>query len=505
LIRPVADPHGRMLRRRSRGAAGSLSGMPTYEPVIGLEVHAQLKTRSKIFCPCSTEYGAPPNSRTCPVCLGHPGALPVLNRGAVELAVRCALALGCTVHATSVFARKNYFYPDLPKGYQITQYEAPLATGGQVQIESGGQVREIPLVRLHLEEDAGKSVHDGMPDSHEASYVDLNRAGVPLVEIVSAPEIHSPLEAYLYLQRLRSVLRYAEVCDGNLEEGSLRCDANVSLRAAGGGTLGTRTELKNLNSFRNVQRALEYEISRQAAILEQGGAVEQETLLWDAPAGETRPLRGKEEAEDYRYFPEPDLRPLVLDPAWIDEARSSLPELPAERKARLLKVYGISEADAHLLTLESPLADYYEQVARSSGNPRAAANFIVNDLLREQKLSGRDEAEIPLPADRLAELIRLADSGVISVTQARALFEEVYRTGRSPAELVRERGMEQIRDEGTLRQVLRDVLDAHPDTVAQYRKGRTKVLGFLVGQAMKASGGKADPAAINELLREMLR
>src|SRR5262245_36852037 len=313
--------------------------MEAYEAVIGLEVHAQLKTRSKIFCGCSTEYGAPPNTRTCTVCLGHPGALPVLNEGAVRLAVRAALALGCTVNDRSVFARKNYFYPDLPKGYQISQYDEPLAEGGAVRIEHEGTARDVRLIRLHLEEDAGKSLHDGMPDSDTASYVDLNRSGVPLIEIVSQPDLRSPEEAYLYLQRLRSVLRYAGVCDGNLEEGSLRCDANVSVRPRGSSAYGTRTELKNLNSFRNVQRALEYEIGRQVSVVDGGGKVLQETILWDAAEGATRSMRSKEEAHDYRYFPEPDLLPLQLSRAWIDGVREELPELPAERKARLVAAH----------------------------------------------------------------------------------------------------------------------------------------------------------------------
>jgi aspartyl-tRNA(Asn)/glutamyl-tRNA(Gln) amidotransferase subunit B len=477
--------------------------MDRFEAVIGLEVHAQLRTRSKIFCGCSTAYGAPPNTQTCPVCLGHPGALPVLNASAVELAVRGALALGCTVCARSVFARKNYFYPDLPKGYQISQYEEPLATGGAVVLEAGGETREVKLVRLHLEEDAGKSIHDGMPDSDRASYVDLNRSGVPLVEIVSCPDLRTAEEAYLYLQRLRSVLRYTGVCDGNLEEGSLRCDANVSIRPMGDHRLGTRTELKNLNSFRNVERALEYEIRRQIALVEGGGRVEQETVLWDAGAGRTRTMRGKEEAHDYRYFPEPDLPPLVLDPAEIERIRAVLPELPAPRKRRFAADYGLGPQEAHLLTLERGLADWFEAAARGSGNAKAAANFVLNDLLREQKLSRRDEDDIPLPPERLAELIRLVDRGRISTT-ARSLFEEMYRTGESPESLVAKRGIEQVSDEGALRDLVRGVLGAYPDEVARYRAGKTKLFGFFVGEAMKASGGKANPGSVNALLREML-
>ena len=478
--------------------------MAEHEAVIGLEVHAQLRTKSKIFCGCSTEYGAPPNTLTCPVCLGHPGALPMLNTGAVELAVRGALAIGCDIHRRSVFARKNYFYPDLPKGYQISQFDEPLATGGSVQIELGEVARRIGLVRLHLEEDAGKSVHDGMPDSDRATYVDLNRSGVPLIEIVSQPEIRSPEEAYLYLQRLRSILCYTDVCDGNLEEGSLRCDANVSIRPEGSSSLGTRTELKNLNSFRNVQRALEYEIGRQVALVESGGEVVQETVLWDATTGETRSMRTKEEAHDYRYFPEPDLLPLVLESDWIERIRRSLPELPHERKARFLAAYGVTPIEANILTLERSLADYYEEVASSSGNPRAAANFILNDLLREQKSAQRSESEIPLPSRHLAELIRLVDERVISNSVARGLVEELCRSGKAPSQLVKERGLEQVSDEGRLRAVVQQVLEANPKQVEQYRTGKTTLLGFFVGHVMKASGGKANPGTVNALLKEML-
>jgi aspartyl-tRNA(Asn)/glutamyl-tRNA(Gln) amidotransferase subunit B len=481
------------------------STMPDYEAVIGLEVHAQLRTRTKIFCGCPTTFGAEPNSQVCPVCLGHPGALPVLNRRAVELAVRGALALDCTIRPRSVFARKNYFYPDLPKGYQISQYDEPLAVGGHVPIEHDGGSRRIALRRLHLEEDAGKSIHDGFPDSDRFSYVDLNRSGVPLVEIVSAPEIGGPEEAYLFLQRLRSVLRYTEVCDGNMEQGSLRCDANVSIRPRGERTLGTRTELKNLNSFRNVQRALEHEITRQISIAEAGGEIEQLTVLWDAASGTTRPMRGKEEAHDYRYFPEPDLTPLVIDPAWVEDQRSRLPVLPDERRRRLVEAWSLAEHEAGLLSLERAIADYYEEVARLSGNPRAAANFILNDLQREQNAAGRREDEIPLAPAHLAELIRLVDAGTISHSVARQeLFPAIYANGRSPAQLVRERGLEQLSAEAELEGLVRRVLLDHPDQLAQYRAGKEGLFGFFVGLVMRASGGRANPRVVGELLKRAI-
>jgi len=477
--------------------------MPGYESVIGLEVHAQLKTRTKIFCGCPTAFGAPPNTHTCPVCLGHPGALPVLNRRAVELAVRGALALECDVQAGSLFARKNYFYPDLPKGYQISQYETPLAIGGAVEIEVCGQTRRIGLIRLHLEEDAGKSIHDGMADSDRYSYIDLNRSGVPLAEIVSRPDIGSPEEAYAFLQRLRSMLRYVDVCDGNMEQGSLRCDANVSIRPVGREGLGTRTELKNLNSFRNVQRALEYEIARQGRIADAGGEVRQETVSWDATAGVTRPMRGKEEAHDYRYFPEPDLPPVAVDQARLEALRLELPELPAARKRRLAASYGLTEYEAHLLTLEARIADYFEEVARTSDNPKAAANFILNDLLREQNQAKREEGRIPLPAAHLAELIRLIDVGTVSGSMARQeLFPEMYRSGSAPEEIVRSRGLEQLSDDATLRTMIREVLASHPVQLEQYRAGKTGLLGFFVGQVMRRSGGKANPQRVGQLLEE---
>ncbi len=477
-----------------------VTGDPSCEAVIGLEVHAQLRTRSKIFCRCSVAYGSPPNSRTCPVCLGLPGALPVLNDGAVELAVRAALSLGCRINGVSIFVRKNYFYPDLPKGYQITQYEQPLASGGALDIEVAGESRSVGLTRLHLEEDAGKSIHEGMPDSDRSSYIDLNRAGVPLIEIVSRPELTSPEEAYLFLERLRSVLRYTGVCDGNLAEGSLRCDANVSFRG------GERVELKNLNSFRNVRRALEYEIQRQAALVDSGGRVSRQTLLWDEAAGETRRIRSKEEDQDYRYFPEPDLPPLIVDERRVARLREGLPELPAARKRRLREEYALSDHEAHQLTLESPLADYYEEVVRLSGNPKAAANFILNDLMREQKASNREADDIPLSAASLAELIALVDNGTISASAARReLFADLYRGSGRPERLVRERGLEQVDDDSLLLELVDGVLQANPEQLERYRAGKGAVVEFFVGRIMEASKGKASPARVRVILEGRLQ
>jgi aspartyl-tRNA(Asn)/glutamyl-tRNA(Gln) amidotransferase subunit B len=475
-----------------------------YEAVIGLEVHCQLLTASKIFCDCATKFGAPPNTNVCPVCLGMPGVLPVLNRQAIEYAMRAALALGCAVQPQSIFARKNYFYPDLPKGYQISQYDRPLATGGALDIELGGVRRRIGITRVHMEEDAGKLLHEGFADSGTKSYVDYNRSGVPLIEIVSEPDLRSPDEAHAYYSELRDVLVFLEVSDGNMEEGSLRCDANVSLRRPGAAELGTKTELKNLNSFRFVRDALEHEIRRQAAVLDGGGRVAQETRLYDPSEGKTHTMRSKEEAHDYRYFPEPDLLPLEIDAAWIERVRAGLPELPVALRARFVKEYGLSEADARVLTASRALAAYYEAAARAAGNPKAAANWVMTEILRKVKEDRVDVSAVPLEAGRLGALIRLVEDGTISGKTAKEVFEEIYRGGADPAAVVRERGLTQVSDEAALAKAVDEAIAGNPTQAAQYRAGKTAVFGYFVGQVMKATGGKANPTLVNRLLRERL-
>jgi aspartyl-tRNA(Asn)/glutamyl-tRNA(Gln) amidotransferase subunit B len=485
-------------------AGGRENGTVEYEPVIGLEVHAQLKTASKIFCRCATRFGDPPNTNTCPVCLGMPGVLPVLNRRVVEFALKAALATGCTVNRRSIFARKNYFYPDLPKGYQISQFEEPIAEHGRVPIEPGGAPMQIGLTRIHMEEDAGKLVHEGMHDSESSSYVDFNRSGVPLIEIVSEPDIRTSEQAYLYLTRLRSILLYLEICDGNMEEGSLRCDANISLRPVGTESLGTKTEIKNLNSFRNVQRALEYEIRRQSALLKDGREVAQETRLWNAAEGRTDPMRSKEEAMDYRYFPEPDIPPLVLEESWLEEVKRTLPELPAARKARYVREWSLPEQDAQFFTLDPATAAYLERAVEGSGNARASANWVQTELMGRLNEAKKTIEESPVAPEALADLVKLIDAGTISGKIAKTVFEEMFDNGGDPGIIVKEKGLVQITDESEIVALVEEVVSGNPEQVKQYRGGKKATLGWFVGRVMKVSGGRANPKLVNKLLQEKL-
>jgi len=476
-----------------------------YEPVIGLEIHAQLQTRTKIFCGCSTAFGAPPNSHVCPVCLGMPGALPVLNRAAVDYAIKAALALGCDIQPLSIFARKNYFYPDLPKGYQISQYERPLALGGGLDISIDGRGKHVGLTRIHMEEDAGKSLHEGFPDSDRRTYIDYNRSGVPLIEIVTDPDMRSAAEAAEFFERLRDILVWLGVNDGNMEEGSLRCDANVSVRPNGQEQFGTKAEVKNINSFRYLRNALEYEIDRQIDLLDSGGRVVQETRLWDSAAGRTLSMRSKEEAHDYRYFPEPDLPPLVVDEARIAAVKQTMPELPDARRQRFVAGYGLPPYDAGVLTSSAGLADYFEKVATASGNAKAASNWIMGELLRSMKEKNVEIAQVPLQPAALAGLIALVDKGTISNAIAKDVFARMYDSGRTADEIVAAEGLAQNSDEGALLAIVRAVIANNADAAAQYRAGQQKTFGFLVGQVMKGSGGKANPKLANELLKRELQ
>ena len=476
-----------------------------FESVIGLEIHAQLLTKTKIFCGCSTAFGSPPNANVCPVCLGMPGALPVLNRRAVELAMKAALALGCAIQKTSIFARKNYFYPDLPKGYQISQYEKPLAIGGELGIPAAEGTTRVGITRIHMEEDAGKSLHHGFADSSRATYLDFNRSGVPLIEIVTEPDLRSAADAAECFSRLREILVALGVNDGNMEEGSLRCDANVSIRPIGQTTLGTKAEVKNVNSFRYLQKALEFEIERQIEVVSSGGSVRQETRLWNSETGETVSMRSKEEAHDYRYFPEPDLPPLVVDDGWVASVAADLPELPEARKERFVHAYGLSAYDADVIIRFPDAANYFEETVRAGAPAKAAGNWIQGEIRRKLKESGaEDMTVVPFAPAALAELIGLTERGAISSSVAKDVFEQMWTSGRSAQAIVEAEGLAQIGDESALAAIVDDILARHPEPVAQYRAGRTATLGFLVGQVMKASGGKANPKIVNELLRKAL-
>jgi aspartyl-tRNA(Asn)/glutamyl-tRNA(Gln) amidotransferase subunit B len=479
---------------------------PEFEPVIGLEIHAQLLTATKIFCGCSAAFGAPPNTNVCAVCLGLPGALPVLNRRAVGLAVRAALALGCTVRTPSVFARKNYFYPDLPKGYQISQYEQPFATGGAIALSGGARTPLVGLTRIHMEEDAGKSIHHGLPDSDVTTALDFNRSGVPLIEIVTEPDLRSAADAAECFSRLREILVALGANDGNMEEGSLRCDANVSVRPVGSSALGTKTEIKNVNSFRYVQKAIEFEIQRQIGVVSAGGSVRQETRLFDSETGETTSMRSKEEAHDYRYFPEPDLPPLEIPAEWVDEIRRGLSELPEARKARLVAAYGLSAYDADVLVRAvAGGADFFEAVVAAGAPPKAAGNWIQGEIRRRLKEQGADDmSALPVGASRLAELIGLVERGVVSSTVAKDIFDEMWTSDRSAQEIVDARGLGQIGDASELEALVRSVLSEQKEAADQYRAGRRNILGFLVGQVMKASQGKANPKLVSDLMRKAL-
>jgi len=481
-----------------------MSTHTTYEAVIGLEVHAQLLTRSKIFCGCSATFGAPPNSQTCPICLGMPGVLPVLNRRVVEFAIKTAVALQCEIAGGCRFARKNYFYPDMPKNYQISQYELPLARNGMLEFPVNGLTKSVRIHRLHLEEDVGKLLHAGTFQTADSSLVDFNRSGVPLMEIVSEPDIRNPEDAAEYLRQVRAIVVYLEVCDGNMEEGSLRCDANVSVRRAGTEALGVKAEVKNMNSFKHVQKALAYEIQRQVRVLEQGGRVVQETRLWDANQEQTFPMRSKEYAHDYRYFLEPDLVPVTIPQQWIDEIRETLPELPQERRARFVRQYTIPDYDAAVLTASKPLAGYYEEVVKAFPEPKTASNWVMVELLGLLNKDGREITDSPIPPAELAALLTMLNRGDISGKTAKMVFEKMYQTGKSAALIVQEEGLTQISDQDELLRIVDEVLAQHPGPVADYRKGKVQSFTFLVGAVMKASRGKANPKSVNELLRTLL-
>jgi aspartyl-tRNA(Asn)/glutamyl-tRNA(Gln) amidotransferase subunit B len=493
-----------MAKSASEGAALVPELLAKYEPVIGLEVHVQLLTKTKIFCGCSTRFGDPPNTNVCPVCLGLPGTLPVLNKRAVEMAMRASLALHCTVHERSRFARKNYFYPDLPKGYQISQYELPLATCGWLEIEHDGAKKRIGITRLHLEEDAAKNLHEGFSQSAQKAYIDYNRCGTPLTEIVSEPDIRTPAEAYAYLTTLRQILLYTGVSDCNMEEGSLRCDANVSVRYRGSNEFGTKVEVKNLNSFRHLQKALEYEIERHIGVLEGGGRISQETRLWNQASGRTESMRSKEKAHDYRYFPEPDLLPVHISGAWREEVLRTLPELPEAKRGRFISAYGITPYDADVLTSTRALADYFEAVVKAGAAAKSAANWIQTELLRRLNDSNKEIGASPVSPAALAELVKLVDSGQITGSVGKKVFAAMFETGRGAAEIVAAEGLGQISDTSAIEKAALEVIKKNPDNVAKFKAGNEGVFKFFVGQVMRATRGQANPLSVNDILRKLL-
>jgi aspartyl-tRNA(Asn)/glutamyl-tRNA(Gln) amidotransferase subunit B len=491
---------------RTAPEASSISPevMARYEAVIGLEVHAQLQTLTKAFCGCSTKFGAAPNSNTCPVCLGLPGALPVLNRKALQLALRASLAIGCKIPERSRFARKNYFYPDLPKGYQISMYELPLAIEGMLEIEVGGEQKRIGITRLHMEDDAGKSLHEGLPDSDRWSYMDFNRCGVPLIEIVSEPDLRAPAEAYAYLTALKQILEYTEVSDCNMEEGSLRCDANVSVRLRGAPKFGTKAEVKNLNSFRYLSHALEYEIERQIGVLESGGTVEQETRRWNVAAGRTEPMRSKEFAHDYRYFPDPDLLPVSISEATIADVRREMPELPGSKRARFQREYAITPYDAGVLTDTPALADYFEAAVRAGAPSKSAASWISVELLRRLNDAAKDISECPVEAAALAELLAKIDKGEITAASGKKVFAIMFDTRKRAAEIIAAENLAQITDTSAIEKIAREVVAKSPENLAKYRAGSEGVFKHFVGQVMRETRGQANPQAVNEILKRVL-
>jgi aspartyl-tRNA(Asn)/glutamyl-tRNA(Gln) amidotransferase subunit B len=481
-----------------------LASVALYEPVIGLEVHVQLGTKTKIFCSCPVEFGASPNTNICPVCLGLPGALPVLSRQAVELAISASLALHCRINPFSRFARKNYFYPDLPKGYQISQYDQPLAEHGYLDILTEAGKKRIGVTRVHMEDDAGKSIHDGFRDSDKFTYVDLNRSGTPLIEIVSEPDLRSADEAHAYLTEIKQVIQFIGVSDCDMEKGQLRCDANVSVRRKGATDFGTKVEVKNVNSFRFVKQAIEYEIERQVEIVENGGKIAQESRLYDANSGVTIGMRSKEQAHDYRYFPEPDLVPLRVSEHWLHEVKSRLPELPTDRRDRFVSEYGLREYDAQVLSLTRAVGDYFEIAAKLSGDGRTTANWVVGDLMGLLNAAGKDIESSPISAPHLGELVALINKGELSGKLAKEILPKMFETGDAAPVIMEREGLKQISDTGALEKIADEVITANPKQVAQYRAGKTALLGFLVGQVMKASRGQANPAAVNELLKKKL-